>query len=127
MPRRALTLPTDLSALRRRGHSPLLKVPLLQVPRLQVPLLRLPRLRLLPESESGNQPLQKPPQPGGLACRARAAALGVVTPRRPRACSLLRSPYNPQYQRDPPYNPQQNHCKTDGPDRKDERPARAVG
>ena len=94
-------MPTDLSALRRRGHSPLLEVPLLQVPllqvpRLQVPLLRLPRLRLLPESEFGNQPLQKPPQPGGLACRARAAALGVVTPRRPRACSLLRSPFNPQ-------------------------------
>ncbi len=61
-----------LAALNSQGHSPLLQLPLLQLP-----LLQLPRLRLLPESGFGNQ-LQKPPQPGGLACRARAAALGVA-------------------------------------------------
>ena len=108
-------MPTDLPALRSRGHSPLL----------QMPVLQLPRLRLLPESGFANQ-LQKPQQSSGvvvaLACRARAAALGVMTPRRP-ACSLLGSPYNPQH----PQHPQQKHRPPDSPDRKDERPARAVG
>ena len=145
-------MPTDLSALRRRGHSPLL----------QMPVLQLPRLRLLPKSGFANQ-LQKPQQSSGvvvaLACRARAAALGVAPA--PSSASrrclhwVLRSPCNPQAQQKqrpqaqqkqrpaqaqqkqrpaqsqqkqrPAQAQQKQRPAPDGPDRKDERPARAVG
>ena len=108
------------------GHSPLL----------QMPVLQLPRLRLLPKSGFANQ-LQKPQQSSGvvvaLACRARAAALGVAPA--PSSASrrclhwVLRSPCNPQAQQKqrPAQAQQKERPAPDGPDRKDQRPARAVG